>query len=595
MTNGCRLLVVLLTFATRSLSGATPTFDQWAEQISAEWVRLSPQVATRIQYFSGSEQDALDRELTATSAWGGDYGRAASEKRAVLARQGLQQLRQFSRESLTRMQRSSAALLEWTFSNAIRTSEFAGRDAVFRQMRGLQLDLVNFMTQTHPIRNRRDVENYVARLGRVGPVIDQGIAEARAAASAGFIEPRFIVERTIEQVDGLLLHAAKDSVFVSSLRTRLAALGTAVTAQERERFLQEAERLTTDSVLPSFRRVREFLAGVLPDARDDAGLWRFPAGAKQYANTLETFTTTHLDAEQIHAIGLREVARLEGEMDVILRQLGYMEGTVNARYEALDRALQPAAEPDPRPAILALNEKWVRDAERRAAELFDLLPKAPVVVKREPLFSERTAAAHYSPPAPDGSEPGVYWLPLPGPLFGMLRTRSLCYHEAVPGHHFQLAVQQELKELPRFRTLGAFGFISAHGEGWGLYAERLADESGWYAGDPQGRLGYLNSMLFRARRLVVDTGLHTKKWTRQQAIDYGINAQEVERYVVMPGQACSYMIGQLRIVELREAARAKLGAKFSLKDFHNVVLRCGNVPLDVLAQEVDAWTHDVAP
>jgi uncharacterized protein (DUF885 family) len=276
-------------------------------------------------------------------------------------------------------------------------------------------------------------------------------------------------------------------------------------------------------------------------------------------------------------------------MDGFLRQLGYKEGSVEDRYKKLEADSQPSAEPDPRPALLARFETHLRDAEKRAALVFDLRPKAEVVVKREPLFTEKSAAAHYSSPAPDGTRPGIFWAPLPGPQFDVISMRTLVYHEGVPGHHFQVALQQELAEIPKYRQRRTFGGISAFTEGWALYTEQLAAELGWYDGDIPGRLGQLEKELFRARRLVVDTGLHAMHWTRQQAIDYGITAAEVERYVVMPGQACSYKIGMLKILELRAKAKQELGAKFSLKEFHNVVLRTGEVPLDVLSQVVDDW------
>jgi uncharacterized protein (DUF885 family) len=276
-------------------------------------------------------------------------------------------------------------------------------------------------------------------------------------------------------------------------------------------------------------------------------------------------------------------------MDRHLRSLGFTEGGIAERMRKLDATFQPAAGADPRPALLARYTGMVRDAERRSDALFNLKPRAPVEVRREPALTEASAAAHYSIPAPDGSRPGVFWVPMPGPTFKMVQMRSLSYHEAVPGHHFQLAIQQELSGLPKFRSMRIFGGGSAHSEGWALYTERLAVEQGWYAGDLPALLGALDSELFRARRLVVDTGLHTKRWTRQQAIDYGIDASEVERYVAWPGQACSYMLGMLRIVELREKARAALGPKFSLPAFHDVVLRTGSVPMDVLGAVVDQW------
>ena len=316
---------------------------------------------------------------------------------------------------------------------------------------------------------------------------------------------------------------------------------------------------------------------------------RAPGGAVAYANALASNTGTTLSAEQIHAIGLREVARIEAEMDRHLRTLGLADGSIKARMAQLDASLQPAAGPELRAHLLANYSAMVADAEQRSAALFNVRPRAPLSVKREPALTEASAAAHYSVPAPDGSRPGVFWVPLPGPDFKMVGMRTLAYHEAVPGHHFQLAIQQEMTDLPKFRSQRIFGGGSAHSEGWALYAEKLAMENGWYDGDVAGLLGALDAQLFRARRLVVDTGLHAKGWTRQQAINYGIGAQEVERYVVWPGQACAYMIGMLRIVELRELARTKLGTRFSLSAFNDVVLTTGSVPLDVLAQVVEQW------
>ncbi|MGE3177951.1 MAG: DUF885 family protein [Vicinamibacterales bacterium] len=574
--------------AAKAPDALAPDFDSWSEGFIKAWVQDAPQVATRTQYLPGPEQEASDRQLGLVGEFGNPFGARTWDARAALARRGLEELRAIPAASMSPVQRTSAAMLEWVLDDTVRTSAFGGHVYVFEQFGGLQLDLVNHLTSTHPIRNRRDVEHYLARLEQVAGVLDRGIAEAQAAAARGIVPPRVILQRTIEQIDGFLSGRARDNVLVSSLDRRMQALGDAVPASDRATFVTAAERSLDASVLPAFRRVRDHLASALPTASDEVGVWRLPKGDAFYAQALRTYTTTTLTADEIHAIGLREVARIEGEMDALLRQLGYADGSVNERYAKLEAALQPR-DRDPRAAILADNERWLRDAERRAVETFDLRPRAPVEVRREPAFSEKTAAAHYTDPAPDGSRPGIFWLPLPGPPFGILRRRTLVHHEAVPGHHFQIALQQEMSDLPAFRRRTVVTAGSAFIEGWGLYAERVADESGWFDGDPQGRLGYLQSMLFRARRLVVDTGIHAKRWTRQQAIDYGIGAQEVERYIAWPGQACSYMIGQLHIVDLREKARAALGSKFSIKAFHNLVLRTGDVPLEVLAQEVDAW------
>jgi uncharacterized protein (DUF885 family) len=221
-----------------------------------------------------------------------------------------------------------------------------------------------------------------------------------------------------------------------------------------------------------------------------------------------------------------------------------------------------------------------------------LLPKAPVEVHREPPLTEKTSSAHYTRPAPDGSRPGIFWVPLPGPIFSIASMRSLSVHEAVPGHHYQRGLQQELTQMPRWNQRRVFDGGAAHSEGWALYAERLAIDNGWYDGDPLALLGALDSQLFRARRLVVDTGLHAKKWTREQAIDDVMSAREVERYVAIPGQACAYMIGMLRMLQLRGDAIAAQGAAFDLKAFHDVLLSNGSIPLDVLGEVMQRWTAE---
>ncbi len=591
-----RLLVLgvaLLSLLAAPLRAAAPSFDQWADDFAAQWVRMNPQFATRTQYFTGAEQDALDRQLNLGGAFGQTFGVKAAQDRAALARKGLAGLATFPDASLTPAQRTSAAVIKWTLEDAVAGAEFASHRFVFEQFGGLHLGLVNFLTTTHPIRNARDAENYLARLRLVAPRIDEGIAEAKAAAAAGIIPPRFVLQRVIEQLDGFLAVKPADNVLVTSFTKRVAALPPAVSPDTGDNFTEIAEKEVRERILPAYGRVREMLAEQLTRATDDAGVWRLPNGAAYYANSLASLTTTKLTPAEIHAIGLREVTRIEAEMETIFQQLGYKDGTIQERIEKLNATLNPPAEPDPREQMIAKVDALVQDAARRSADVFDLRPKAPVTVKREPAFSEKSAAAHYSPPAPDGTKPGIYWLPLPdfNPRTTWLGTglKSTAYHEAIPGHHFQIAYQQESKELPRYRKLGVFGFNSAYIEGWALYAERLASENGWYDGDLPGKLGFLNLQLFRARRLVADTGIHDLKWTRQQVIDYGFTQAETERYIVWPGQACSYMIGQLRILELREKAKAALGAKFSIKEFHNLVLGGGSMPLDVLASEVDHW------
>jgi uncharacterized protein (DUF885 family) len=566
-------------------TAATPSndvaFANWADDFTAQWVRLAPERATTAQYFSGAEQAALDRQLTPRTL----------ERRAqavALARSGLVRLDQFLGAPQGATARISAETMRWSLAQVVANDRFEDHAFVFSQFSGPQIALVSFMTETHPLRTAGDVDSYLARLEQIGPRIDEAIARARANAARSLLPPRFILEKSQGQVDAFLKPASDKNPLVSALAERSGKIG-GFPPEARAAALAAATRTVAERIDPAYRRLKAFLAEIHPRTTDVAGISRLPDGAAAYAQALANFTGTTLTAEQIHAIGLREVARLETEMDRHLRSLGLNDGSIKERMRQLDARYQPPPVPDPRPELLKRYTAMVHDAEQRSAALFNLKPRAPVEVRREPPLSEGSAAAHYSTPAADGSRPGVFWVPMRGPEFDIIRMRSLSYHEAVPGHHFQLALQQEQTGLPKFRTERIFGGGSAHSEGWALYAERLAVESGWYQGDVPGLLGALGSELFRARRLVVDTGIHSKGWTRQQAIDYGIDAAEVERYVVWPGQACAYMLGMLRIIELREKARAALGPKFSLPAFHDVVLRTGSVPLDVLGKVVDDW------
>ena len=572
---------LLLLFVPALALAADPAFDSWADEFAADWMRADPMGATEAQYFSGDEQDALDRLLTPNTL-------AARAAEVARARAGLETLAKFDRTRFSATQRISADMLAWQLDSIVRNAAFIDQEFVFNQFAGQQVNLVNFLSQTHPVRNRRDIENYLARLGLVAAYLDEATAQARDRGNRGFLPPKFILTSTLAQFDRFLADPPDKNVLVASLDERAALLAD-LPATDHATLVASATQTVREQIIPAFQRARALLDAQLPSATDAAGLSRLPDGDKAYAAALRHFTTTDLTAAQIHAIGLAEVARIEAKMDGLLRSLGYTEGSIKDRYARLNLDSQPPAEPDPRPALIARYEEILADAVKRAAPLFDLLPAAPCVVKRVPPFTEKSSSAHYTTPARDGSRPGIFWAPLPGPVFRILYMRTLTYHEAIPGHHYQIALQQEMTDLPRFRRDRVFGFISAHGEGWALYAEQLASEFGWYEGDTKGLIGQLEAELFRARRLVVDTGLHAMKWTRQQAIDYGILPSEVERYVVVPGQACSYKIGMLRFLELREKARHALGEKFQLKEFHNAVLRAGTVPLAVLENVVDDY------
>lgn len=566
---------------------ANPRFDTWAEGFAADWVRLSPERVTFSQYFQGAEQDRLDSQLSPQT----DERR---QRESALARQGLDSIERYLTGSmggpLTPSQRTAAATMQWSLQRRLAEARFDDISFPFNQLNGLQVRTVNLLTQSHPMRRPSDVQSYLARLGQVADRVDEAIARARAAAAQGVLPPRFILERGRGQIEAFLLPAPADNLFVTALARRTEQMA-GLSVQSRSMALQQAQTLVTDRVQPAFARALALMNELHPRTTADAGLWRLPDGAAAYAQALAGNTTTKMSAEEIHAIGLTEVARIEAQMDQVLQGLGRNSGSVRERMSALRAELQPPASPDPRPMLLARYAAYVAEAQQRAAPLFNITPRAPVEVQRVPALTERTASAYYTTPTPDGSRPGIFWAPLPGPSFNVMGMKSLAVHEAVPGHHFQLALQQEERSLPRWRQMRVFGGGSAHSEGWALYAERLAIEAGWYEGDAHSLLGALDAQLFRARRLVVDTGLHAKRWTRQQAIDYGMSVSEVERYVVNPGQATAYMIGMLHILTLRSEAQQALGAKFKLPDFHDLVLKTGSVPLDVLSGVVRSWVQ----
>jgi uncharacterized protein (DUF885 family) len=436
----------------------------------------------------------------------------------------------------------------------------------------------------------RDAENYLVALGEVRAGMEEVIAEAQRLEAKTIIPPKFILQATAKQMRGFVDNPPGQNPFALVFADKLAAIKT-VPENKREQLGAAVEKVVAEQIYPVWKKGVALLESQQAKATDDAGLWKLKGGAEAYQYFLHHFTTTKLTPTQIHQIGLQQVARIEAEMDRLFHKLGRSEGSVKERIAKLRLDMQypnPTSEAS-RAQIMRDIDAILDDAQKRSALLFDLRPRAAVVARAFPSFRENNAAADYNTPAPDGSRPGTFQYPRRVNNMTKFGLRSLVYHETVPGHHYQLALQVEDKNLPRFRQIGAFGNISAFAEGWGLYAERLVAESGWYGDDVEGQLGQLDAELFRARRLVVDTGLHAMKWTRQQGIDYGIEASEVERYCVFPGQACSYMMGELKLIELREKAKKALGDKFSLREYHNVVLRTGTVPLELLEKQVDGY------
>ena len=574
------MMAVLLLSATMA---SAADIDRYFEDFANRWVRMNPELATATRYFSGPEQDALERQLTPqTRAW--------RLKRVALAQQGLAGLKKFDLNSLTQTQRVSAQLMQWQLQAVVNESKYWDYYFPLEQFQGANVQLVEALTLRHPMVTAHDAENFVVRAKQIAPRMEEALAESRRLVGKRLLPPRFILQATVSSMHTFADVPAEQNPLVVVFAQKAANIKD-LSADKRTSLQAQLTRTVSDSVYPSWRRGIALLDAALPQSTDDAGVWRFANGDAIYKEALARFTTTDLSAEQIHQVGLQQVARIEARMDEILKSLGRAQGTVRERMDKLERDLgypNPTSEAS-RTQIMHDIDGLIADAIKRSEPMFAKTPKTPVVAQPFPKFREAAAAANYNRATMDGSRPAIFQIPLRESRMTKLGLRTLVYHETVPGHHFQIALEQENTALPRFRQARALGGISALSEGWGLYAERLAAENGWYDGDPEGLLGQLSAELFRARRLVVDTGLHAKHWTRQQAIDFGLEPSEIDRYVVNPGQACSYMIGQLKLIELRERARAKLSDKFSFKEFHGVVLDTGTTPLTLMEQEVNKY------
>lgn len=467
--------------------------------------------------------------------------------------------------------------------------------------------LPDFMSAQHAIASLEDAETYVARLDQVGRALDAETARARADANAGIVAPGFVLDAAASGLSAYLQAPAAASPYVTALRDGLAALYPATAPDQPSapparaaQLLALAERITANAILPAYRRQLDTVSTLRARASDTAGVWALPDGEAYYASALAWQTTTDFTAAQIHAQGVQRVAEISAQLDIQLRALGQMQGAPGERMAALSadpRFLYEQSDVGKAQALADLRGHLAA-INARLPQWFARQPKAALEIAPVPAFAEAgQTGAYYQPPSLDGKRAGVFSVNLYDmrelPKLDML---TLVAHEGAPGHHFQFALAQELTDLPLLRRLMSF---TSYAEGWALYAEQLADEMGVYENDPWSRLGYLRWRLWRAARLVVDTGLHALKWTRAQAVQYlrdvtgdagGTIESEVDRYCIWPGQACAYDLGHAAIVSMREAARRRLGARFDIKGFHDVVLSGGDMPLDVLARRVAGWT-----
>lgn len=528
-----------------------------------------------------------------------DASPAQADAMARLVDDGLSTLHRYDRDALDAEGKLSYDVLDYFLSIQAEGDRFRYDDFPVNQMFGVQSSLPNFMAQQHPVGNASEADAYVARLDLFPTKFAQVIESLKLRESKGVVPPKFTVDGVLEQMNGFVGVPPRQNMLYATFKEKLDRIAPAAMSQaQRDEWLARVEDSIAKRVYPAYRELIAYFESLRPKVQKNEGAWSLPDGEAYYAWCVRMHTTTDMTPEQVHALGLAEVERIAGEMDAILRDKGLTEGTIGERVQQL--AHEPDATypntPDGKAAMLKRYQAILDDVNAHLGDAFDVRPKLGVEVKAVPEFAEKTApGAYYEPGAFDGSRPGVFYANMRDttetPKFAM---RTLAYHEGIPGHHFQIAIAQELTGVPFFRRVLPF---TAYTEGWALYAERLAWELG-FEKDPLDDLGRLRDEMMRAVRLVVDSGIHYKRWTREQAIAYMMDntgmaesdvTAEVERYFVAPGQALAYKAGMLKILALREKAKAALGAKFTLGAFHDQMLTHGALPLSLLERVVDDW------
>ncbi len=562
-------------------------------------------------FFERAYQDRVDRspELQTYLGVKKDYGRwdDDSEVRATedFAREAalLAELkRTVNFAALDPQTQLSYRLWVREAERAIEGFRWRHHDYPVNQMFGQHTSLVALLISQHRVDDVKDAEAYVERLRGLKAKLAALVENLEIRRAKGIVPPKFVFPIVLESSRGIVQGApfdasGKPSALLEDFEGKLAKLPGAE-APVKERLLAAAKDALVTSVKPGYDALIAKLEGLEREATEDDGVWKFPAGAEFYAYQLRGATTTGLGATEIHELGLKEVARIHAEMDAIRAKVGFAgDRTAFFKYLREDPKFYLPNTPEGRAAYLEMSVKLIDTMRSRLDELFITKPRVRLVVKPVEPFREReSASAFYQQPAADGSRPGMYYVNLYDtsalPIYEM---EALAYHEGLPGHHMQIAIAQELEGIPRFRRFG-FG-NTAYVEGWGLYCELVPKEMGLYA-DPYSDFGRLSMELWRAARLVVDTGLHAKRWTRVQTIawlkantpntDREIET-ETNRYIVLPGQATAYKVGMLKILELRALAQRELGPRFDLRRFHDLVLRDGAVPLDVLEEIVRGW------
>ena len=572
--------------------GAPVGVNNYINKASFKMVADSPEMLSYMGMIDNTPLDFHSGKLS-------DYTKEQDEislKKLKDARKGMDK---YGPDGLEGQELLSWKITSWFFDDLIAGEEFEYSGYPMSQLSGPMVDMPQFLTDTHVIKNKKSAQRYMSRVSEFGRVIKEMEVRVREYAENGVIAPDFVLEKSMTGMRSFIEGGAGQNPLVKTLPARLDKV-EGLSDDFKNEALAEVEALVENTIIPGYESMIALYEELLKSATHDAGIWRIPNGEKIYQTALRSNTTTEMSADEIHNIGLSEVARIEKEMDAILQGEGLTEGPLSQRVAAMMKREDQIYEDSDtgRAAMIAELERLNEEVMAKAGEFFVTLPPQPLEIKRIPEYSQDGApGGYYSGPALDGSRPGQFYINLKDPVDNPKWTLpTLLYHEAAPGHHFQISRAQMIEDVPILRKMSPF---TAYTEGWALYAEYIAaNDMGMYDNNPLGDLGRLQAEMFRAVRLVVDTGLHHKRWSREEAIDYmaektgnsaGDVEREIERYAVWPGQATAYKTGQLAILRLRKHAEDELGDKFVLRDFNEMILANGAMPLGILDDVVKDW------
>ncbi|MCY7295873.1 DUF885 domain-containing protein [Alteromonas sp. a30] len=564
------------------------------------------------QFFEDSFQTSLKESPMYQSYLGlkWDYGSwdevtdAQTQKGIDRLKQELEALAKFDESQLSEQEKLSKLIFEVDSKRQLANDEFRHHDYIMHQFRAFHTMVPSFLINIHRVSEKSDAEAYVSRLDSVETLFDQVIEQLRIREKLGVFPPKWSYEQMIQASENVITgqpfsSEGEDSTIWADFKSKVEKLE--IDQAEKDSLLADAKKALLTSVKPAYEKMIAELDKQMQITPEGDGVWRLPDGDKWYKNRLEWFTTTDLSADEVHNIGLKHVKRIHNEMRDIMKQVNF-DGSLEEFFEFMrtDKQFYYENTDEGRERYMQEATALINKMRETLPEFFGLTPKANMIVKRVEAFREKSAGkAFYQRPTPDGSRPGIYYANLYDmnsmPTYQM---EALAYHEGIPGHHMQIAIAQELEGVPQFQKFVSF---TAYTEGWGLYTEQLSKEMGFYQ-DPYSDFGRLAMELWRACRLVVDTGIHAKKWSREKAIQYLIDntpnpdedsRKAIERYIAMPGQATAYMIGKLKIVEIRERLKKQLGDKFDIRGFHDEILKDGPVPMNILEDKLNAWAEKI--